>query len=201
MDRRNMFVELIPKHSVWFLSALAILSLSSVVSAGDLYTAEDRLVCGDTEVRASTTCTSASDTVLSSECSEEYFVFSNSKEKVSRRISASGRLRERYGNHGKWMGKWLDALASEWACLKGGKGSYILIYYANGGNCNRCEWYEIFDLHGNMLATDKVGPQATHNEEERITKAFDKKYDALNLPMPWPHSSFQTIRRFEKPIH
>jgi hypothetical protein len=202
MDRRNIFVELIPKHSVWFLFVLAILSLSSVVSARDLYTAEDRMVCGDTEVRASTTCTSDSDGLVISDCLEQHFVFSNLTEKVSRKISASCRLRERYGNHGKKMGKWLDIPAFDWACLKGRDGSsYILIGYFNGGICDRCEWDEIFDLHGNRLATDEVGPQATHNEEERIIHAFNKKYRALHLPMPWPDSSFKTIRRFEKPAY
>ncbi len=182
-----------------FLSLLAILFVGSVASARDPVMVEDRLVCEDTEVRVFTTCTSDSTVFMNAECTEQHFLFVNEKEKMSRGIPASGRLREIYGAHGVKMGKRLDALAADWACLRGRDKSFVLIGYANGGNCSRCEWDEIFDLRGRRLASSKVPESVGEKEERRINDAFDRKYDALGLPMPWPHSSFQPFRIFEHP--
>jgi len=184
---------------VRFLSALTILLFGSIVSASDLYTAQDRLVCKNTEVRAFTTCTSDSTVAMDAECTEQHFLFADRDGKVLARVPGSARLSQRLRDDGKDMGTWLDALARDWACLKGRNSPFVVITYWNGGNCSRCDWDEIFDLKGHRLATSEVPPWVNEKEEERIGKAFYKKYDALGLPMPWPHSSFQWFRVFEHP--
>ena len=182
---------------VRFLFALTILLFGSVVSASDTSTMEDRLVCKNTEVRVFTTCSTDPLAIFALECTEQYFLFVDVNKKTSTRISASGQLKERYGAQGRKMGNWLDALALEWACLRGSNEAVVLIGYTRGGICSRCQWYEIFDREGRMLASSKVPPLAKKKEEERINEAFYKKYDALGLPMPWPDSSLQLFRGFE----
>ncbi len=183
-----------------FLSLLAMLLLGSVASAGGPVMVEDRLACDDTEVRVFTTCTSDPMAPLDAPCIEQHFLFVNEKEKVSRRVPASGRLREVYGAHGVKMGKRLDAMAEDWACMGGRDNkSFVLIESSTGGNCSRCEWDEIFDLKGHRLASSKVPESVGKKEAERINDVFDRKYDALGLPMPWPDSSFQSFRIFEHP--
>ena len=165
------------------------------MSARDLFTAEDKLVCENTEVRVFTTCPSDSKNVLDSDCIEQYFLFVDMNKKTTRKVRASGRLERIYEDvPGREMEKSLESLALDWACLRGRDGSYVLIGYSNGGNCVRCEWDEIFDLKGHRLASSEVRPSAKNKEEERILEAFDKKYEALGLPLPWPHSSFQLFR-------
>jgi hypothetical protein len=183
-----------------FLSLLAMLLLGSVASARDPVMVEDRLVCEDTEVWVFTTCTFDPTLPVASPCIEQHFLFANENEKMPRRIPASGRLREVYGAHGVKMGKQLDALAKDWACLKGHDNeSFVVIGCSTGGNCPRCEWYDIFDLRGRRLASSKIPEWAGKKEERRINDAFDRKYDALGLPVPWPNSSFGWFRIFEHP--
>jgi len=184
---------------VRFVFAITLVLFASVCYASDLATVEDRLVCGNTEVRVFTTCGSKPEADLFMECTEQHFLFVDRGGKILARVPGSARLSQRLRDDGKDMGTWLDALARGWACLKGRNSSFVVITYWNGGNCSRCEWYEIFDLKGHRLATSEVPPWVSEKKEERIGKAFGKKYDALGLPMPWPHSSFQWLRIFEHP--
>ncbi len=187
-------------RGVWAFGFLSVfLIFISPVHGEGLYTQTDELSCGDVKVQAFTTCTSCSTVLTDSECTEQHFLFINSNEEMSRKVTASGQLKERYAAHGKKMGKWLDALAGAWACLRGRHGSFVIIGYANGGNCPHCEWYEIFDLKGHMLASSRVPTTATKKGEERIRDAFGRKYNALGLPMPWPDSSIRLFRIFEHP--
>ena len=184
----------------FFLSMLAMLLLSSVASAKDPVMVEDRLACEDTEVRVFTTCTSDPTVPLDAPCTEQHFLFVNEKEKMSRRVPASGRLREVRGAHGVKMGKRLDALAEDWACMKGRDNkSFVFIGYYTGGICDRCEWWEIFDLKGRRLASSKVPESVGEKEAERIRHAFIRKNNALGLPRRWPDSAFQWFRIFEHP--
>jgi hypothetical protein len=96
---------------VRFLVALFILLFGSSVSASDLVTMEDRLVCKNTEVRVFTTCSSDPLATFDLKCTEQYFLFVDANKKTSMRVSASVQLKERYGAHGRKMGNWLDALA------------------------------------------------------------------------------------------
>jgi hypothetical protein len=182
---------------VGFVFAGTLLLFASICYAGDLATVEDRFVCGNTEVRVFTTCGSDPEADFYMECTEQHFLFVDRDGKVLARVPGSARLSQR--DDGKDMGTWLDFLARDWACLKGRNSPFVVIRYWNGGNCSRCDWDEIFDLKGHRLATSEVPPWVNEKEEERIGKAFYKKYDALGLPMPWPHSSFQWFRVFEHP--
>lgn len=41
-------------------------------------------------------------------------------------------------------------------CYKDKYGNpYIGLYYGNGGNCNTCEYFEIYDKFGNLVITDR----------------------------------------------
>jgi hypothetical protein len=76
----------------------------------------------------------------------------------------------------------LDALVWKIACVKGYKKSYLIIGYYNGGNCPECEWYEIFDLDGNKLASTKEIKGSYEN--------FKATCEELGLPQKWPSSLF-----------
>jgi hypothetical protein len=179
--------------------AITLLRFATVCYAGDLATVEERLVCGNTEVRVFTTCGSKPEADFFMECTEQHFLFADRDGKVLARVRGSGQLRQRLRDDGKDMGTWLNGLAVDWACLRGRNSSVVLISYSSRGNCSGCEWDEILDLKGHRLASSEVPPRVKEKEEERIGKAFDKTYDALGLPMPWPYSLFQRIRAFEHP--
>jgi hypothetical protein len=181
------------------LALISILFFCFPVFASDFSTVEDRLVCGDTDVRAFTTC--GPDPYIADllECTEQYFLLTDAKTGMSTRIPGSGRLEKSLGAHGKDMGTWLNGVAWEWACVKGRGRRYVMIGYTRGGICIGCEWYELFDLKGHQVAGSKSSPSATEEEATRVVRAFDKKCDALGLPKHWPDSWFRTLRYSDRP--
>jgi hypothetical protein len=162
-----------------------------------LYVAEDQMLCENMLVEAYTTCTEESRAVGLSECTDQFFIFNNPEIGGSSKVSGSGELRYRLGAHGRPMGRWLDSLAWSWACLKGSRASFIVVAYSNGGNCSGCEWWEIFDLTGKKLAGSKVPPSRGDEALREADNAFDKEYDLLGLPRPWPRALFRRIHVFK----
>jgi len=75
--------------------------------------------------------------------------------------------------------------------VRGKAGLYVVINYWTGGNCGTCEWSEAFDLKGRRLFTDKAENELAMG---RIARRFDRKWDSLGLPNPWPRNSFTRIK-------
>jgi len=165
---------------------ILFLLLVSVASGEELYTRTDELSCGDAKVQAVTTCTEETNPYFP-RCTGQHFIFSNQRGRTSVRVKASGEPGDdRIGTMPA-----LGGLAGNWACVKGKAGLYILIDYWTGGNCETCEWCEVFDLKGRKVLTDKTDKYV---KTDREMVRFNKKWDSLGLPDPWPEDSFISIK-------
>ncbi len=172
-----------PKAAVPLLSFLILcVLLSTTPLAAELYTRTDELSCGDAKVQAVTTCITEPNPHFP-ECTEQHFLFSNPKAGISVRIRASGEPADER-TAGMTI---LGGLAGDWACVKGKAGLYVVIGYWTGGIC---EWDEVFDLKGRRVLAEKGDCRPT----DRETIRFNKKWDSLGLPNPWPWNSFTNIR-------
>jgi hypothetical protein len=50
----------------------------------------------------------------------------------------------------------LDHSISEITCYKSKNNEWFIeLYYSNLGNCPACEYYELYDINGNLVATDR----------------------------------------------
>jgi len=179
----------------WLLSFPILLCLTAGAARSEgLYTRTDELLCGDTKVQAFTTCTEETDPHIPI-CTEQHFLFINEQAGTSVKVRASGRrtIAEPIKPRGTMM--ILDGLAWEWACVKGKAGLYVIIDYGTEGNCETCEWAEVFDLKGRKVLTDK-SDKASRTARER--ERFSKKYDSLGLPNPWPFDAFTPIKLLKK---
>jgi hypothetical protein len=179
-------------RGAWAFVSFSIffLLVSTAACGEELYTRKDELQCGDVLVRAFTTCTEETDLPLPN-CTEQHFIFSNQRTGTLVKIRASGKrsVAEPIEPTGTMM--ILDGLAGDWACVKGKSALYVILRYGNGGNCGPCEWYEVLDLKGRKLLTDKKKGEPI---ADRKTERFYKKWDSLGLPNPWPWSSFSSIK-------
>jgi hypothetical protein len=174
------------RHTCTLLLFLTLPLIVSGVACGEgFYTRTDELSCGNTKVRAFTTCAGNSDPRGS--CTEQHFVFSDETTGAFVKVPASGETAAGANFEGR-MGVWLYGVAWQWACLKGKTGAYVVMTYANGGNCDTCEWVEIFDLKGRRLATDG-GPKTNAN-----IARFNKTWGSLGLPRLWPEKAFANIK-------
>jgi hypothetical protein len=189
-------------RSAWrILSLMILFALLTVTpftgdrpaTAEDLFTRTDELMCSDVRVKAVTTCTQDSQPIAFAECRDQHFFFINQKTGVVSRLKGSGSLVERFDAQRRKLGKSLNALATEWACFQGKGGMYIYIGYGSGGSCVECEWDEIHNLRGKTLASDRG---SARTKDAKIIK-FNKTYDSLGLPQPWPRDSVLRIQLFK----
>ncbi len=147
-----------------------LFSLAGIAGAEELYSKSAKTVCGNTNVSVITECYADSDVLPS--CTKQQFEF--------RTIGISN------PNTINTLGKPGDySLATAFACVKGKSQYYILINHNNGGNCEECEWSELFDLNGKKLTSDRNAKDAYER--------FSKIYTKLGLPKTWPRSSFIDI--------
>lgn len=151
--------------------------------AGATYEKLTEINCSNTIVQVSTRCLD-NDQGSFPFCVKQELVFNNVTDAKTIRQPASGILVK---NNYRSIDA-LDALISKIACVKGREKSYLLIQYYNGGNCDECEWNEIFDLAGNKLSTSKK-VKGLNNDDI----VFEKTYEELGLPKPWPRSSFINV--------
>lgn len=82
------------------------------------------------------------------------------------------------------IGQYLDSLVNAWACVKDASQTFLTLRYGTGGNCDTCEWIELYDLGGNLRATSKGGSRGDPYNQLKRT------YEKLQLPKPWPLSAF-----------
>ncbi len=180
-----------------FLLASIILFPTNGVAKTKFYSRTDELLCGATKVQAITTCTEDSVRPYPKKCTDQHFIFINKMTGKVVNVKGSSEYNANFDEvdeYGKKINKWISAWAYSWACVKGCKGSYIIIMYSAGGsgNCEGCEWAEIYNLNGKLLISDKGKPREKKNKE------FKEVYKDLGLPIKWPHSSFSYIKQLRK---
>jgi hypothetical protein len=165
------------------LVSVLFLFLATAARGEGLYTRTDELSCGNTVVHAFSTC--YVDPEHADDCAEQHFLFVKKTSGAFTRVRASGEPVATTNSKDK-RGIWLYGLAWRWACLKGKAGNYVVIDYSAGGNCDTCEWREIFDLTGRRLATSR--------KSEAGATRFDKEWDSLGLARHSPEKAFVDIK-------
>lgn len=172
---------------VVLLVSITILSIQAGAYAQQPYTKKAEMICGNAKVQLVTNC--IDDTISAfPECTEQFFVFTDLKTGESISKSVSGRIKQVKNATGKPIRECLDALATSWACVKGKARLHLIVGYYTGGNCDDCEWFEIYELNGKSL-TDSRGKNIKQYKQE-----FERTYDHLGLPKTWPTSSFIQIK-------
>lgn len=81
----------------------------------------------------------------------------------------------------------VDGVTDQWACVAGTDRDYILLWSNNGGNCPECEWLDIVDLDGSLLARGRTA-SGRSNESE-----YQRMYKKLGLPEEFPERAFTPI--------
>jgi len=136
------------------------------------YTKNAEMMCGDTKVNIITEC--YDDSAILPHCTKQDIEFK--PKDINKNITQAT-----IGKEGDYF------LATSWACVKGKSQAYLLINYNTGGNCEDCEWTELFDLHGKKMANNRGKTTGKAN------KHFEKIYKQIGLPQSWPRSSFDHI--------
>jgi hypothetical protein len=178
-----------------FVLVLFSCVLTGTVNGKDLFTSVDEMACSDVEVKVFTECPPEDNIIPLSECARQHFVFLNKTTGTSVEVECSGKNVAHSGPDGRSMGNYLDALAVSWACVRGTKGSYLLVTYQSGGTHG--EWVEIYSLEGRCLASDRIRCERTDSQGRRRINRFEKTYRRLGLPAPWPYDAFKHIRLFK----
>jgi hypothetical protein len=184
MKKKNVILE---SAFVFLLVNMIILPIKTGAYAQQPYTKKVELICDNAKVELITNCND--DTIPSfPECTEQFFVFTDLKTGESITKRASGSIKLVKDATGRPIRKCLDALATSWACVKGETQLYLLVGYYTGGNCNECEWFEIYEPNGKSLSESR-GKNIKEYKEE-----FKRTYNHFGLPKTWPTSSFIYIK-------
>ena len=161
-----------------FLSfSILLVPMSDIARGEGLYTRTDELSCGNTVVKAFTTCTEDSHDLDTAVCVDQHFIFINKKTGAAVKVGASGKpIVERDLAGGKIKIKY-DALARDWACLEG-VGSFIYLNYSEKAEPGEglSTWEELLDLKGKRLASDRKIPLGNWSGSR---KAYDWYLDTV----------------------
>jgi len=150
------------------------------------YTNTAELLCDGVKLQVLTQCADDPSPIFP-DCTHQHLTFTKpGTDKVMTRSTTAKRVSvtDAQGQIGGW---YLDALVNAWACVKGASQAFLLLRYSTGGNCETCEWIEIYDLAGDLLATSRG--EVTGN----AYKHFKSVYERLRLPKPWPRLAFVKI--------
>jgi len=153
--------------------------------AQETYVKSTEIKCENIIVQIKTQCLNESEGPFPY-CVSQEILLTSANDARSIRIPASGQLILIKENNKSI--RILDVLVSAIACVKGYKKSYLIIGYYTGGNCDECEWDEIFDLDGNKLASSRKIKGLEGSYEK-----FNKTYEELGLPKKWPRSLFVDV--------
>ena len=82
----------------------------------------------------------------------------------------------------------LDHLISEITCYKSKDNKWFIeLYYSNLGNCSTCEYYELYDINGNLVATDRKKFRVIYKrdyvkvvESKNFNEVFNKYGEIFN---------------------
>lgn len=176
-----------------FVVVLLFPVFTGTVTGKDLFTSVDEITCSDVVVKVSTECPSENKPGSVFECTRQDFVFLNRKAGTSTELACSGEAVPDLGPKGELLGRYLDALAVSWACVKGKNEWSLLVRYTTFGTCEDCEWTEIYSLKGYRLASDRTQYSQTDIERDRRVVEFKETYNHLGLPTPWPQDAFRYI--------
>jgi hypothetical protein len=154
-------------------SFITILIINTITFAAESNIKMNELICDNVKISIITKCVGESNPVVP-DCIEQYYLFTNQITKKTIKKDTSGKLANVKDAKGKTIGHYLDALATGWVCVKGKSKPYLIVWYNTGGNCDECEWQEILDLNGNMLA-------ATLPKTQRNLKSYDTLWLKLGL--------------------
>ncbi len=155
----------------WFLSFGVFFVFISPLSGEELCTRRDELPCGNTVVQAFTTCTADSRDDRSAVCTEQHFLFVNKKTGVSVRVQGPG---EPLDVRGQKIGARRGGFVTEWACFPGRREVYIgfLVSGWKLGRGDGIPCYELFDLKGRRVGSDKIPGSKEEKEFRRIWRSL-----------------------------
>ena len=180
-----------------YLFSILVLFMGAAAHGQDLYTRTGELSCGNTKVQAFTTCTEDSDDVFGGGCTEQHFLFLNRTTGAKVKVNASGHLVIHRDPEGNRVGVWLDGFSGDWACVKGKAGSYVVVRHEIADTEVGYPRYEIFDVNGRKLASDRDIRYRKDTKAENINTGFERTWHSLGLPA-WPWASFVSIQYFKK---
>ncbi len=178
----------------WFLAFSILLApTGGIARAEGLYTRTDELSCGNTVVRAYTTCTDDSrDVDTAADCTEQHFLFVDNKTGASVRVEGRGRRVVRRNVRGGKMEAHYKGLATEWACLESRAGFFAFVgFVRNPGADNPHPWEELWDLKGKRLASNE-------GDSDEASARFYKIWKSKGLVThPLPIMDFVPIQIFK----
>jgi hypothetical protein len=169
-EKREDSMRWFRKFGIVLISVLAVLLRQSWSEDNRRdYTVQTDFSCGRVDVKVITHCTYKEGS-LPCLSDSQYVVIGNKKI-----VSSSTLLK-------------LDHTISEIACYKSKNNEWFIeLYYANLGNCSVCEYYELYDINGNLIATDREKFKIIHNhgsvkiiESKNFNKFFKKYGDIFN---------------------
>jgi hypothetical protein len=169
-----------------YVAGIFIIALSSLfvanTEAGSIQQINNEISCDDAKVTIISDCDKYEPLSYFPHCNRQNINIV--KAGIDKTVKASGKLTSVRDGKGRIIGRWLGAVISEVACAKGDQKHYLLVGYYNGGNCEKCEWYELYDLNGIRLAGGN-----SRNEK----KNFAATYKKIGMPQEWPSSLFKGI--------
>lgn len=170
---------------------IPIFPLYNSFASAEPYKTETKIDCDSIELKVITHC--LENTQLSPACisSEQHFIFKDKKNGTEiKKQSSSPKFK---GSQYVFLEEYkniigdkpiLQYLATSIACFKGKEDHYLEVGYYRGGNCDQCEYSELYDFKGNIIATDKGKLQYHWKEKEKISGSyymFEKKMKELDL--------------------
>jgi len=174
-----------------FLSFSLLLVLMSDIASGEgPNTRVDELSCGNTVVRAYTTCTEDSHDLETAVCTDQHFLFVNKETGASVKLQGSGELVVDRDAKGKKIARY-DGLTRSWACLQGRVGFYVYVDVTRREQKGiPITWCELWDAKGRRLATTK-------GDSDADWRRFYKTWDSKHLPThPLPDYAFVPVQLF-----
>jgi len=193
----------------WVLFFSTLLALTGgTVRGEELYTRTDELSCGNTVMRAYTTCTEDSHDLDTAVCTDQHFLFINKKAGAVVKVDASGKPIADRGLAGGKIGIRYDALARDWACLESGAGSFVYLNYTQKAEPRDGDptWEELLDLKGKRLATGRMTPfsrwhstrKTWNRTSDEINAKFNKVFHSKGFRgHPAPIDEFEPLQIFK----
>lgn len=155
---------------------------TGLAQGGQSYSKTAELLCNEIKISVKTSCSDDSSPVYP-KCQSQTFAFINAK--TSKVVPQRSEQATTVNVSGV---KVIDGLAESWACLKGKYRTYLVARYYNGGNCDECEWVEIYDLAGKHLTPNS----------RKDHSVFDARLVELGLSEDWKKSLIRIpLRRTE----
>jgi hypothetical protein len=134
------------------------------------YTVQTDFSCGGVDVKVITHCIYKEEPYLPCLSDSQYIIIG------SKKIVSSSTLLK------------LDYSISEITCYKSKDNKWFIeLYYSNLGNCSSCEYYELYDINGNLVATDRKKFRVIYKhdsvkviESKNFNEVFNKYGEIFN---------------------